>query len=139
MGETYDVVVVGGGFCGAGMATVLARAGLSCLVLERDRVFEDHTKGEWIAPWGVGEARRVGLEDDIRLARGHVLRRHAAFGPGIDPDGAVAEAIPLALLPGIDGPVRAVQARPWRSRRPGVAPVQAPSVNVSTPFTRMWR
>lgn len=61
MGDSYDAVVVGGGFCGAGVATVLARAGFSCLVLERDEVFLDHTKGEWIAPWGVAEAQRVGL------------------------------------------------------------------------------
>lgn len=80
MGDSYDAVVVGGGFCGAGVATVLARAGFSCLVLERQEVFLDHTKGEWIAPWGVAEAQRVGLVDDIARARGHTLGRVVGFG-----------------------------------------------------------
>lgn len=105
MGDSYDVVVVGGGFCGSGVATVLARAGHRCLVLERDEVFADHTKGEWIAPWGVMEAQRTGLVDDIATARGQVLTRHAGFGERIDPDQALAEAIPLGILPGVAGPM----------------------------------
>lgn len=105
MGNEFDLVVVGGGFCGSGLAAVMARAGRSCLVLERDEVFQDRTKGEWIAPWGVGEAMRTGLLDDIRTARGHVLTRHASFSPDVDPDEALAQAQPLGLLPGIAGPL----------------------------------
>ena len=103
--DTYDVIVVGGGFCGSGLATVLERAGHHCLVLERDEVFEDRTKGEWIAPWGVAEAMRAGILDDIRRARGHVLTRHIGFAVGVDPVDALSAATPLALLPGIDGPL----------------------------------
>ena len=103
--DAYDVIVVGGGFCGSGLATVVERAGRHCLVLERDEVFEDRTKGEWIAPWGVAEARRAGILDDIRRARGHVLTRHVGFAVGLDPVDALAAAAPLALLPGIDGPL----------------------------------
>lgn len=105
MGNEYDLVVVGGGFCGSGLATVMARAGYSCLVLERDLEFVDRTKGEWIAPWGVGEAARTGLLDDIRAARGHVLTRHVSFSPDVDPVDALAHATPLGLLPGIAGPL----------------------------------
>ncbi len=100
-----DVAIVGGGFGGSALATVLARAGRSCLVLEPTTVFADRTKGEWIAPWGVAEAERIGLADDIRRARGHVLRRHVRFGPGIDPAVALATTTPLGMLPGIDGPL----------------------------------
>lgn len=103
--DTYDVIVVGGGFCGAGLATVLERAGQHCLVLERDEVFEDRTKGEWIAPWGVAEAQRAGIVDDIRRARGHVLTRHIGFAVGVDPGAAMDAALPLGLLPGVDGPL----------------------------------
>ena len=92
--DAYDVIVVGGGFCGSGLATVVERAGRHCLVLERDEVFEDRTKGEWIAPWGVAEARRAGILDDIRRARGHVLTRHVGFAVGLDPVDALAAATP---------------------------------------------
>jgi 2-polyprenyl-6-methoxyphenol hydroxylase-like FAD-dependent oxidoreductase len=100
-----DIVVVGGGFAGSALATVMARAGARCLLLEKSEVFVDRTKGEWIAPWGVAEAQRLGLEADIARARGHVITHHARFGPGIDPEEAVAGALPLALVPGVAGPM----------------------------------
>ena len=103
--DRYDLVIVGGGFGGSSLATVMARAGYRCLVLEKTRAFADRTKGEWIAPWGVAEAQRLGLYDDIARARGHVLSRHARFGPDIDPDRSVAEALPLDQLPGVAGPL----------------------------------
>jgi 2-polyprenyl-6-methoxyphenol hydroxylase-like FAD-dependent oxidoreductase len=106
MGErTYDLAIVGGGIGGSALATVMQRAGFSCLVLERTTEFPDRTKGEWIAPWGVAEAQRLGLLDDIAAARGHVLRRHAFFDPAIDPDTALDGAMALALVPGVDGPM----------------------------------
>ena len=46
-----DVVVVGGGLGGAATASVLARHGLAVLVLEREQVFRDRVRGEWLAPW----------------------------------------------------------------------------------------
>ena len=71
-----DVVTVGGGIAGSGLATVLSRGGLRGLVLETTEEFPDRTRGEWIAPWEVLDARRVGLEGDIRKARGHTISRH---------------------------------------------------------------
>ena len=103
--HTYDLAIVGGGIGGSALATVMQRAGRSCLVLERTAEFPDRTKGEWLAPWGVAEAGRLGLLDVISEARGHVLRRHAFFDPEIDPEQALGEALNLALLPGIDGPM----------------------------------
>jgi len=101
----YDLAIVGGGIGGPALATVMQRAGRSCLVLERTTEFPDRTKGEWIAPWGVAEAAQLGLLDDIARARGHFLRRHAYFDPEMDPAQALEEALPLALLTGIDGPM----------------------------------
>lgn len=69
-----DVAVVGGGFAGAALATVLARGGRDVVVLERQTAFTDRSRGEWIAPWGVAEAMRLGLFDDLRRAGGHVVR-----------------------------------------------------------------
>lgn len=75
-----EVVTVGGGIAGSGLATVLSRGGLRGLVLEATEEFPDRTKGEWIAPWEVLDARRVGLEGDIRKARGHTISRHISDG-----------------------------------------------------------
>ena len=51
----HDLVIIGGGIGGSALATVMQRAGHSCLVLEHSTEFPDRTKGEWIAPWGVVE------------------------------------------------------------------------------------
>ena len=57
-----DVVVVGAGIAGASIAAVLARGGIEVLLLERQREHRDRVRGEYMAPWGVLEARAVGLE-----------------------------------------------------------------------------
>jgi 2-polyprenyl-6-methoxyphenol hydroxylase-like FAD-dependent oxidoreductase len=101
----YDLAIVGGGIGGSALATVMQRAGRSCLVLERTKEFPDRTKGEWIAPWGVAEVHRLGLFDVAAGARGHVIRRHVSFDPGLDPDEVLAAPTDLALLPGVDGPM----------------------------------
>lgn len=101
--DHFDLIVVGGGVAGSAMATVMGRAGHRCLVLEKTTEFADRTKGEWIAPWGVAEAERLGLIDDIARARGHVLRRHARLGPEIDPGESIRQALPLDELPGVPG------------------------------------
>jgi menaquinone-9 beta-reductase len=61
-----DVVVVGAGIAGASIAAVLARGGVEVLLLERQREYRDRVRGEYMAPWGVLEARALGLEDVIR-------------------------------------------------------------------------
>jgi menaquinone-9 beta-reductase len=62
------VIISGAGVAGASLATLLARAGLRVLLLERDRQFRDRIRGEWIAPWGVAEAHRIGLSDVLAAA-----------------------------------------------------------------------
>lgn len=105
MAEPYDLIMIGGGIAGSGLATMMQRAGYSCLVLEKTARFRDQTKGEWIAPWGVAEAARTGLLAPLAAARGHVLRRHARYDETVDPAEAEATMLPLALLPGVDGPM----------------------------------
>ena len=106
MSETYDLVIVGGGIAGSGLATVMARAGKSVLVLEKSEEYPDLVRGEWLAPWGVVEAQQLGLLDAFMEAGGHYLRRHISFGDGIDPEVAVAEAFDMTvLLPGVPGPL----------------------------------
>jgi len=56
-----DVVVVGAGIAGASIAAMLARGGLEVLLLERQRSYRDRVRGEYMAQWGVLEARAAGL------------------------------------------------------------------------------
>ena len=107
MQNGFDVVVVGGGIGGGALALVLARAGRSVLVLEKTTVYPDRVRGEWIAPWGVVEAKRLGVYDTLFNAGGHHMSRHATLGDDIeDPEAAVANAGRLdALVPGVPGPL----------------------------------
>lgn len=71
---TWDVITVGGGLAGAALGTVLARAGVRVLILEREERFRDRVRGEGLLPWGVGEARDLGLEQPL-LSCGRPLGR----------------------------------------------------------------
>ena len=102
--EQYDVVIVGGGIAGSAVAAMLAAADLTVLVLERQTVYRDKVRGEYMHPWGVAEMLRLGLEQTLLDAGGSYAGGFVGFGDHIDPDVAVANAIPLGmLLPDVQG------------------------------------
>lgn len=102
----YDLIIVGGGIGGSALAQVMASAGRSVLLLERSEVYEDRVRGEWIAPWGVDEVRRLGLYDLLKDAGGHHITHHVTFDEGRDPAAAEAEALPLGFFrEGVPGPL----------------------------------
>ena len=106
MTERYDAIIVGCGIGGGALATVLARAGKSVLVLEKSTVYRDLVRGEWLAPWGVAEAKRIGLYEALIEAGGHHLSKHIGYGDETDPAVAEANAMDIAaLVPGIPGPL----------------------------------
>ena len=59
--DTYDIITVGGGLGACALARVMAEEGKRVLVLEREREFKDRVRGEYMCPWGVAEARELGI------------------------------------------------------------------------------
>lgn len=57
----YDFVIVGGGIAGSALARALAQNGARTLVIERADSFPDRVRGEGMHPWGVAEARELGI------------------------------------------------------------------------------
>ena len=108
--RAFDVIIVGGGVGGsalaATLAATLAAAGLRVELLEREAVFTDRVRGEWMAPWGVAEAKVLGIYDLLIQSGGHHLRRAVNYDELLSP--ALAEAAELALTdlhPAAPGPL----------------------------------
>lgn len=98
MADAHDVVIVGGGVGGSALAASLAAAGVDVLLLEQTEVYEDRVRGEWIAPWGVAEVRRMGLLDLLRGAGGHYVTRHITYDETRTPEEAEASTLPLGMF-----------------------------------------
>jgi len=106
MSHTTEVVIAGAGVAGAAMATVLARLGVSVLLLEKSAVHIDRIRGEALVPWGVEEAQRLDLLDILTAAGGHYSKRLVLYGEGVDPNAARKRAIDLSMLvPNVAGTV----------------------------------
>ena len=102
----YEAIIVGGGIGGSALAIVLARAGRRVLLLEESQVYQDRVRGEWIAPWGVTEVKRLGLYDLLVGAGGHHITRHVTYDESRTPAEAEARALPLDIFaPGVAGPL----------------------------------
>lgn len=95
MSENPEIVIVGAGVAGASMAIVLARKGLSVLLLEKSTQFVDRIRGESIPPWGVIEAKQIGILDLLIAAGAVYVRRAVLYGEGVPPEIAQAHAIPV--------------------------------------------
>ena len=105
-----DVVIAGAGIGGSALATVLARAGLAVLVLEKETEYRDRVRGEWIAPWGVVEAKRLGLYETLRAGGGHHVAEHRTYHDALDADAARAQHVRPRAACCPDVPVRSASA-----------------------------
>src|ERR1700755_3398863 len=68
MQTQYDLVIAGGSVAGAAFGFAAGRHGLRVLIVEPELVFRDRVRGEALHPWGVAEARRLGLEAALEQA-----------------------------------------------------------------------
>lgn len=66
--KDFDIAIVGGGLAGSALAVTMARAGADVALLEKERVFKDRVRGEFLAPWAVRDLRRLDLLRTLRAA-----------------------------------------------------------------------
>lgn len=71
--DGFDLIVIGGGMGGAALGKVMAEHGVRVLILEREATFQDRVRGEAMSPWGVPEARALGIEKLLLDTCGHEL------------------------------------------------------------------
>ncbi len=104
MREEVDVVIVGGGIAGGALASALADDGLDVVVLEASAHYEDRVRGESLMPWGVAEARELGVEKLFLDAGARVSASWVHYDDDLPPDIAEANPIPAGRMrPGIPG------------------------------------
>lgn len=90
----FDIIVVGGGIGGSSFATVMARRGVKVLVLEKELRFRDRVRGEFLNPWGVAEARDLGLLETFREAGAWEARWFEMGGGPLDLIAATPQRLP---------------------------------------------
>jgi 2-polyprenyl-6-methoxyphenol hydroxylase-like FAD-dependent oxidoreductase len=90
----YDIITVGGGLGGSALAKAMAERGARVLVLEREKKFRDRVRGEQMSPWGVGEARELGIYELLRGTCGHEVRWWQTYlgGTALERQDCVAES-----------------------------------------------
>jgi 2-polyprenyl-6-methoxyphenol hydroxylase-like FAD-dependent oxidoreductase len=71
MTTDYDIITVGGGLGGAALAKAMAERGYRVLVAEREKQFKDRVRGEFMSPWGVAEAKDLGIYDTLMGTGGY--------------------------------------------------------------------
>ena len=101
-----EVVIVGAGIAGGSLATALARGGKSVLLLDKSVMHKDVVRGEFLVPWGVEEATKLGVLDVLLDAGGHYTPFSVPYGEGVPPDVARKRTLDLSkLIPGVAGPL----------------------------------
>jgi menaquinone-9 beta-reductase len=99
-----DAVIVGAGIAGSALAVSLARSGYSVTLLEKSTVHVDRVRGEFIVPWGVAEAKTVGILDVLENAGANYTVRSIPYGEEFSPEVARKYTVPMdQMVPGIQG------------------------------------
>ncbi|WP_307848802.1 FAD-dependent oxidoreductase [Microbispora oryzae] len=102
--EQPDVVIVGGGISGASAACRLVAGGLSVVLLEKQDAYRDLVRGEWLAPWGIREAQRLGVDDCFSAGGAWEIREWMTWDESVSDD--EVEAVDMTrFIPGIGGPM----------------------------------
>lgn len=101
-----EIVIVGGGMAGGALATVLARAGIVVLVLERTTTYPDCVRGEYFPPWGVAELKRLGLYELFTRNGGLTITHIVPYSDLFEPEEAEARSLDVTKMhPDAPGPL----------------------------------
>jgi 2-polyprenyl-6-methoxyphenol hydroxylase-like FAD-dependent oxidoreductase len=99
--QSYDIITVGGGIAASSLAMAMAGRGAKVLVLEREKQFKDRVRGEAIVPWGVAEARELGIYGLLKETCAHeVPQVEGGTGSGLrDLRTTTPQQLPLLSFP----------------------------------------
>jgi menaquinone-9 beta-reductase len=100
VGDVSDVVIVGGGIAGSALAYALASAGRTVTVLESSLQYQDRVRGEAMMPWGVKEARNLGVEQILLDAGAHVTPAWLQYVAGLDEPATLPMSMMIEGIPG---------------------------------------
>jgi len=93
-----DVVIVGAGIAGGALGTVLARDGFDVRLYERETIYPDRVRGEFMAPWGVTELAKLELLEPLRKAGALFTRRNIPYDENFTPAEAEARSFDLTKM-----------------------------------------
>jgi 2-polyprenyl-6-methoxyphenol hydroxylase-like FAD-dependent oxidoreductase len=101
-----QIVIVGGGIGGGALATVLARNGMEVVIVERETAYPDRVRGEFVAPWGVAEFKRLGLLELLYAHGAMHTKRNVPYDENWSSEQAERRALDLTKLhPEAPGPL----------------------------------
>jgi 2-polyprenyl-6-methoxyphenol hydroxylase-like FAD-dependent oxidoreductase len=101
-----DAVIVGAGIAGSALAFSLAGSGHSVMLLEKSTLHVDRVRGEFIVPWGVAEAKALGILDILENAGANYTVRSIPYGEEFSPEDARKYPFPMdQMVPGVRGAI----------------------------------
>jgi 2-polyprenyl-6-methoxyphenol hydroxylase-like FAD-dependent oxidoreductase len=99
-----EIVIVGGGIAGMALAGALARDGREVAVLEATIEYEDRVRGEEMCPWGVAEARELGVEQALLDSGARTTPAVVHYDALVPTEVSLAHPIPAdVVVPGVAG------------------------------------
>jgi 2-polyprenyl-6-methoxyphenol hydroxylase-like FAD-dependent oxidoreductase len=102
--SSSEIVIVGGGIGGMALASALARDGHEVAVLEASIEYEDKVRGEEMCPWGVAEARHLGVEQVLLDSDARITAEVVHYDALVPTEVSLAHPIPANLVvPGVAG------------------------------------
>ena len=104
MGTSAEIIIVGGGIAGMALASALVRDGREVAVLEASIEYEDKVRGEEMCPWGVAEARELGVEQALVDSGARTTAAVVHYDTLVPTEVSLANPIPADIVvPGVAG------------------------------------